>query len=68
MSFGSLSLFPEDDYREHRVAPKTERRYEAREHREHEYREHERNDNLRDLAGAVIVGAATIGILGMMRR
>jgi hypothetical protein len=62
MSFGSLSLFPEDDYREHRVAPMHGRR----ETREHEYREH--NNNLRDLAGAVIVGAATIGILGLMRR
>ena len=64
MSFGSLSLFPEEDYRERRVAP----RHERRETREHEYREHEHNDNLRNLAGAVIVGAATIGILGMMRR
>ena len=64
MSFGNLSLFPEDDYRERRVAPKHERR----ETREREYREHDHNSNLSNLAGAVIVGAATIGILGMMRR
>ena len=75
MSFG---FFPDEDDEpryalrsERRVAPKqsvAHQHHERRETREYEYREHEHNNNLRDLAGAVIVGAATIGILGMMRR
>ena len=63
MSFG---LFPEYNEPEHRTRNVLHRNHERREPREHEYHEH--NNSLRDLAGAVIVGAATIGILGMMRR
>lgn len=64
MSFGSLSLFPEDEHRERRLAPRTERRYEARERREHEEDRHQ----VRDAVGTVVVGALALGFMGAMMR
>ena len=72
MSFGSLSLFPEPEYRERRIAPRSEHRAPVRQRRESEYREdreerHEHN-HMAEVAGGIIIGAATLGILGGLMR
>ena len=67
MAFGSLSLFPEEEYRERRIAPLRERRAPAR-RRESEYQEdrHEHHTNMAEVMGTVVVGAIGLGILGGM--
>jgi hypothetical protein len=64
MPFGNLSLFPEQEHRDRRLTPRSERRFEAIERRERE----ENREHVRDAVGTVVVGAIALGLMGAMMK